>query len=112
MLLILLSNQLPLTFPLLNCLIFSFYLTVEELAAKKRRMMQIAPLDYREATLVLNSVKFRAFPVNDKSDFGQFRTDPAYAYFDHTHYISVLEPIHQDQPLLFLQPWGFGKSLM
>ena len=68
------------------------------------------PLDYREATLVLSSAKFRCFPTNDKSDFGQLRTDPELGYFDRTQYISVLRR-YKENVLLFLRPRRFGKSL-
>ena len=77
---------------------------------KKRRIMEIAPLDHREATLVLNSANFRSFPVNDKSDFGQIRADSELAYFDRTNYLSVLGTF-KENVLLFLRPRRFGKSL-
>ncbi|CAG8610517.1 3613_t:CDS:2, partial [Ambispora gerdemannii] len=57
--------------------------------AKKRREEHTASI------LVLNSKRFRSFPVNDKSDFLQLRTDPELAYFDRTRYISDLS-VHRD----------------
>lgn len=34
---------------------------------------------------------FKGFPLNDKRSFEAIRTNPKYAYFDRTGYISVLE---------------------
>jgi hypothetical protein len=67
-------------------------------------------LDYREATLVLNREYFKSFPVNDKGDFAKIRSNPAFAYFDRTRYITILDSYPEDV-LLFLRPRRFGKSL-
>ena len=53
---------------------------------------------------------FRGFPLNDKRSFELIRTNPQYAYFDRSRYISVLESF-LESVLLFLRPRRFGKSL-
>jgi hypothetical protein len=78
---------------------------------KRRRTESITPLSRIEgSTLMLNKDKFRHFPVNAMSDFSQLRTEPEYAYFDRTRYISILGSFG-DKVLLFLRPRRFGKSL-
>ena len=83
---------------------------IVEPALKKRRTTEVVPLDFREATLVLNKANFRSFPSNDRPDFGELRLDPEFAYFDRTDFISALESFDEDV-LLFLRPRRFGKSL-
>ncbi|CAG8450874.1 5264_t:CDS:2 [Paraglomus occultum] len=62
------------------------------------------------STLVLSKEKFQDFPVDALNDYSLLRTQPEYAYFDRTGYISVLDSIRHPA-LLFLRPRRFGKSL-
>ncbi|RUS31429.1 hypothetical protein BC938DRAFT_477841, partial [Jimgerdemannia flammicorona] len=60
--------------------------------------------------MVLNKDGFQGFPVNDTSNYNDLRTNPKYAFFDRTKYISVLNS-YVESVLLFVRPRRFGKSL-
>ncbi|KAK5822985.1 hypothetical protein F5H01DRAFT_401412 [Linnemannia elongata] len=75
-----------------------------------RRRLTAALYDGREASMTLRKDDFKGFPLNDKRSFEAIRSNPQYAYFDRTGYISVLESF-LESVLLFLRPRRFGKSL-
>ncbi|KAF9343265.1 hypothetical protein BGX34_007009, partial [Mortierella sp. NVP85] len=72
--------------------------------------LSVEPYGRREASLVFNEQAFKGFPLNDKGDLEKIRVNPAYAYFDRTRYISVVDSFLENV-LLFLRPRRFGKSL-
>jgi len=77
-----------------------------------RPRLTVALYDGRGASMTFRKNDFKGFPLNDKHsfDFEAIRTNPQYAYFDRTGYISVLESF-LESVLLFLRPRRFGKSL-
>ncbi|KAG0065493.1 hypothetical protein BGZ89_008264, partial [Linnemannia elongata] len=75
-----------------------------------RPRLAAALYDGREASMTFRKDDFKGFPLNDKRSFEAIRTNPQYAYFDRTGYISVLESF-LESVLLFLRPRRFGKSL-
>jgi len=62
------------------------------------------------SSLKIMGNKIESFPRCSESNFSKLRSDPGFAYFDRTRYLSILNSA-RDRAILFLRPRRFGKSL-